>query len=188
MHDFEFPGETAGKIIGELPESEKANQLLAAFKGQLHNHMEDKMKEHQGRLTYEEMMEYVAHNFGPLKSTTLRDDFRDTPSPSVWNPSGLLFFQGEHSKRKDRYLAASGSISLTEKRSIIEKKVPVWLLKELTDAETDKQLRDYWITIEGFPTGQSTGDMARRLRAAMPVDIRESLQEQRPYRVRFGQQ
>ena len=28
----------------QLPESEKANQLLAAFKGQLHNHMEDKMK------------------------------------------------------------------------------------------------------------------------------------------------
>ena len=68
-----------------------------------------------------------------------------------------------------------------------EQKLPSWLLTELSDAKTNKQLNEYWVTIEGILLGYRTSDPPH-LPSNTPlcIDIRDSFEERSSYRLRLG--
>ena len=61
------------------------------------------------------------------------------------------------------------------------------MLIELSDAETNKQLNENWVTIEGIPLGYHTSYLARLLsNTTLCIDIRDSFEERNGYRVRLA--
>ena len=90
----------------------------------------------------------------------------------------FLFYKQELQTRRDRWAATSGEVSLGEERQVIDQKLVSWLLTEFSDAETNKQLNEYWVTIEGIPLGYRTSDLARLLgNTPLCIDIRDSFEE-----------
>ena len=160
---------------------------MSAWKDALKGHMNNLMCTHSGTLTYEEIVDNVGYQFGRVKSTTLRDAWKDTPSPKDWTPSTFLFFKQELQTRRDPWAARSGEVSLGEERQLNEQKLPSWFLTDLSDAETNKQLNEYWVSIEDIPLGYRTSDLAQLLsNTPLCIDIGDSFEERSGYRIRLG--